>query len=191
MCSAISNGDAIFFTGSLNQSNTQQPADQSAVNQNVQNTVQNGNNAPDIPPGHEMMNPLGKKTAIKSGFGIRITYIPGATLDHKGVDLVAPSGSPVYAPANGTVEFAGDTTPNGCGGNIRINHGNVKTKYCHLKKWTVNTGQQVQKGQIIGYSGGAPGDPYRGNASGPHLHYEILNSGGIAMNPVNVQSNLA
>jgi murein DD-endopeptidase MepM/ murein hydrolase activator NlpD len=151
-----------------------------------------GTFANDIPPGTELMNPLGKKTKITSGFGPR--NIGGsATKNHKGVDLPASSGSPVYAPADGRVVTAKDTTPNGCGGYVQLDHMSIglKTKFCHLKKWLVSQGQEVKKGQLIGYSGGGASDPYRGNSMGAHLHYEVLNSASIAMNPKKVHSDMA
>lgn len=148
--------------------------------------------AGNIPPGTELMNPLGKKTKVSSNFGPR--NIGGtATKNHKGVDLPAVSGSPVYAPADGKVTTAKDTSPNGCGGFVQIDHVgiNLKTKFCHLKRWTVSQGQEVKKGQLIGYSGGGANDPYKGNSMGAHLHYEVLNSNSIAMNPKNVHSDMA
>jgi murein DD-endopeptidase MepM/ murein hydrolase activator NlpD len=150
-----------------------------------------GTFANNIPPGTELMNPLGNKTKITSGFGPR--NIGGrATKNHKGVDLPAVSGSPVYAPADGRVVAARDTTPNGCGGYVQLDHMSIglKTKYCHLKKWLVSQGQEVKKGQLIGYSGGASNDPYKGNSMGAHLHYEVLNSASIAMNPKKVHSDM-
>jgi murein DD-endopeptidase MepM/ murein hydrolase activator NlpD len=148
--------------------------------------------ANDIPPGTELMNPLGKRTKVTSGFGPR-NVGGSASKNHKGVDLPAVSGSPVYAPADGRVVTAKDTSPNGCGGFVQIDHTGVglKTKFCHLKRWTVSQGQDVKKGQLIGYSGGGPNDPYRGNSMGAHLHYEVLNSASIAMNPKNVHSDMA
>lgn len=142
-----------------------------------------------IPQGNEMMHPLGKKMPISSEFGLR--NVSGGSRDHKGIDISTPSGSPVYAPLDGVVESARDTTPNPCGGFIKLNHGNVHTKFCHLSQIKVSVGTQVKKGQVIGYSGGGPKDPMRGRSTGSHLHYEILNVGGIAMNPVTVQRNLA
>lgn len=160
---------------------------------NVSNTNNSSNTyATNIPPGTELMNPLGKKTKISSDFGLR--NIGGnASKNHKGVDIPTVSGSPVYAPADGKVETARDTTPNGCGGFVQLDHMGIglKTKFCHLKRWTVSQGQDVKKGQLIGYSGGGPNDPYRGTSTGSHLHYEVLNSASIAMNPKNVHSDLA
>lgn len=136
-----------------------------------------------------MMHPLGKKYPISSEFGLRNLTIGGR--DHKGIDIAVKSGSPVYAPLDGIVEASQDTSPNPCGGHIRIDHGFITTKYCHLRQLAVTKGERVKKGQIIGYTGGGKSDPMRGRATGPHLHYEILNKSGIAMNPMSVQQNLA
>jgi biotin carboxyl carrier protein len=138
---------------------------------------------------NEMMHPLGRKKPISSEFGLRNVSVGGK--NHKGIDIATPSDSPIYAPLDGTVDAARDTTPNACGGFIQLNHNNVYTKFCHLKQINVHQGDQVKKGQVIGLSGGGKNDPMRGRATGPHLHYEILNAGHIAMNPVRVQSNLA
>jgi murein DD-endopeptidase MepM/ murein hydrolase activator NlpD len=122
--------------------------------------------------------PLRRVGRISGGFGEDRT-----THSHKGVDIATPSGSEVLCPADGIVEEALDTTPNGCGGMVKINHGNLFTKFCHLKQWLVSNGQTVKKGQVIGYSGGARTDQYHGSSTGPHLHYEILDSTGLAVKP--------
>jgi murein DD-endopeptidase MepM/ murein hydrolase activator NlpD len=135
----------------------------------------------------ELMHPLGNSNfKVGSGFA----EFRGSR-QHKGVDLPAQSGTPVYAPANGTVITARDTTPNPCGGYIQLDHGNLITKFCHLSKWSVTNGQEIKKGQIIGYTGGGPNDPYRGDSSGPHLHYQILDKRGLAINPQQSQFGLA
>lgn len=152
------------------------------------NSTDNSQFSPEIPSGSELMHPLGRKTRISSGFGKRNPVV--GSKNHKGVDISTPSGSKVYAPNDGRVIAAKDTTPNGCGGFVEIDHGNMKTKFCHLRQWVVNSGDTVKKGQLIGYSGGGKNDPYRGTSSGSHLHYEILNSNNIAMNPISVQNNL-
>ena len=53
----------------------------------------------------------------------------------------------------------------------------IHLKYCHLKKWAVSEGENVIKGQLIGFSGGGPNDPFRGNSMGAHLHYEVVKNG--------------
>ena len=141
-----------------------------------------------IPKGKEMMHPLGHKTKISSKFGRRNGSI--GTKDHKGIDLATPSGSSVYSPLDGVVTKSLDTTPNACGGHIRINHGKLQTKYFHLSKMIVHKGQKVKKGTLIGYSGGAKTDPHPGTSTGAHLHYEILNANNVALNPIEIETNL-
>lgn len=117
-----------------------------------------------------------ENTKVNSPFGPR-NIGGGASRDHKGVDLYAKSGTPIYSVANGVVKAARDTTPNGCGGFVMIEHDVYSTKYCHLKKWVVNAGENVIKGQLIGFSGGGSNDPFRGNSMGAHLHYEVVKNG--------------
>ena len=139
----------------------------------------------------DMIHPLGRKAKIDSSYGKRNAPTAGATSDHKGVDLNASSGSPLYAPLDGVVVRAEDTTPNGCGGHIRIKHSKtLETKYCHLKRWNVKKGDKVKKGELIGYTGGGEKDPHRGVATGPHLHYAIVVNGN-EVDPLTIQSNLA
>lgn len=148
--------------------------------------------ADNIPAGTDLMHPLGPAYKITSGFGPR-NIGAGTSKNHKGVDIGAAVGTPIYAPTDGNVVKAGDTTPNGCGGYIKLDHpqAGIQTKYCHCSKWVVKDGDQVKKGQLIGYTGGAVGAQYAGNSQGPHLHYEVLNSNGIAFNPTTAHSNMA
>ena len=82
-------------------------------------------------------------TKINSPFGPR-NIGRGASKNHGGVDLNAKVGTPIYSPANGVVKAARDTTPNACGGFVKINHGKYTTKYCHLIKFDV-----VKKGDSL------------------------------------------
>lgn len=141
--------------------------------------------------GKGMLHPLRHKVKIDSRFGKRKAPTAGATTNHQGIDLGTPSGTPVYAPLDGTVIKSLDTSPNGCGGHIRINHGdNLETKYCHLKQMVVKPGEKVKKGQHIGYTGGDINDPGRGISTGPHLHYEVVVDGN-SVDPLLVQPDLA
>ena len=145
-----------------------------------------------IPKGNDWMPPTGYNSyRIDSPFGYRNTGIQGATTNHQGIDIGCPSGTPVYAPLDGLVMSAQDTTPNGCGGFVKLNHMNYETKFCHLKQWVVTNGEKVKKGQVIGYSGGGEGDPYRGITSGAHLHFEVLDRSGIARDPIKMIPELS
>ena len=127
---------------------------------------------------------------VTSGFGPR-NIGGGASKNHGGIDLGTRSGSPAYAVADGVVRSAKDTSAgNGCGGFVKIKHKDYTTKYCHLKKWVVKKGDKVEKGQIIGYTGGGKNDPFRGNSMGAHLHYEVKR-GGTNINPTRVHSGLS
>jgi murein DD-endopeptidase MepM/ murein hydrolase activator NlpD len=85
---------------------------------------------------------------------------------HEGIDVTAPMGSPIEAPAAGTVTDAGWET--GYGNTVTIDHGyGVVTKFAHCSKVLVRTGQRVDRGQRIALVGAT------GLATGPHLHYEV------------------
>lgn len=91
---------------------------------------------------------------------------------HEGVDIKAPHGSPIYAVADGAVYMVGDTReyPAGhaYGVQVRIAHvGGWKTVYAHLDRRTVDIGDQVKAGQVIGYADNT------GNSFGPHLHLTL------------------
>jgi murein DD-endopeptidase MepM/ murein hydrolase activator NlpD len=147
-----------------------------------------------IPEGEIMMNPLGRKVRISSKFGERHIKDkrgkPIGSTNHKGVDLDVPSGSPVYAPLDGVVIKSLDSSPNPCGGHVRLKHKNFETLYCHLSKMVAKPGSKVKKGDIIGYSGGGENDPYRGVSTGSHLHYAIVNKNGVPVDPLSGPTNL-
>ena len=114
---------------------------------------------------------------ITSGFGEREDPIIGGGEGefHKGVDIGSPDGTPVHAPADGRVVKAGPGT--GYGREIEIDHGNgIITLYGHLSGYNVTVGEQVVKGEVIGYVG------HSGRTTGSHLHYEVLVRG-AAVNP--------
>ena len=95
---------------------------------------------------------------------------------HEGIDVSAPMGSPIEAPAAGVVTDAGWET--GYGNTITINHGfGIVTKFAHASKLLVKTGQRVSRGQRIALVGNS------GLATGPHLHYEV-HVNGRPVNPL-------
>lgn len=113
---------------------------------------------------------------ISSGFGMRWHPVRGGRRMHKGVDLAAPTGTPVYATANGIVTLA--RSGRGYGLYIKIDHGaDLETRYAHLSRIAVAVGEQVNKGEVIGYVGST------GWSTGPHLHYEVRVDG-VAVNPI-------
>ena len=85
---------------------------------------------------------------------------------HNGIDLAAPTGTPIYASADGIIEIA--RFSKSAGNWIMLNHQNgYKTHYFHLNKLATKSGQKVKRGDLLGYVGST------GYSSGPHLHYEI------------------
>jgi murein DD-endopeptidase MepM/ murein hydrolase activator NlpD len=103
---------------------------------------------------------------IGSSFGERQDPINGEGAFHSGIDIDAPTGSPVRAAADGNVTEAAMNA--GYGREIVIDHGHdVMTIYGHLSVMAVVPGQHVMRGQVIGYVGQS------GRATGPHLHYEV------------------
>jgi len=102
---------------------------------------------------------------INSGFESR-RALGGRGNIHAGIDIGARTGTPVRAPARGTVAFAG--RQNGYGRTIILEHGHgVQSLYGHLSKFVVKRGQSVEQGATIGLTGNS------GRSSGPHLHYEV------------------
>ncbi len=97
------------------------------------------------------------------------------TSGHKGVDICAPAGTPIYASASGVVSKAGYNSAgagSGYGYSVIINHGNgYSTVYAHCISLTVSAGQAVSQGQLIGYVGST------GRSSGNHCHFEIRYNG--------------
>ena len=108
---------------------------------------------------------------IASGFGYRIDPVYKTVKLHPGLDFAAPAGTPIYATANGTVEFAGNRG-DGYGNNVIINHGyGYKTLFGHMFKIKARGGQRVTRGEVIGWVGST------GKSTGPHCHYEVIKNG--------------
>lgn len=105
-------------------------------------------------------------TRISDRFGMRKNPVTGKRAMHEGIDFVAPRGTPVYATADGVVEFSGHQS--GFGRVVILQHNfGFRTYFAHLSKAEVKTGDLIAKGQLIGESGNS------GRSTGPHLHYEI------------------
>ena len=122
---------------------------------------------------------------IASGFGIRTDPFDKSRKMHSGIDFSAPKNTPVYAASNGIIQRA-DNRAIGYGKHIRIDHGfGYLTLYAHLNSYNVKRGQNVKKGDIIGFVGNT------GRSKGVHLHYEV-HKNGKKVNPVNYfYSNLS
>lgn len=113
---------------------------------------------------------------LSSGFGARSAPTKGASTNHQGVDWAVPIGTTVVASNAGTVSYAGWAS--GYGYAVYINHADGRqTRYGHLSKVLVKTGQSVAQGEKIALSGNT------GRSTGPHLHFEIRING-TAVNPL-------
>ncbi|HHB1545046.1 TPA: peptidoglycan DD-metalloendopeptidase family protein [Vibrio parahaemolyticus] len=105
----------------------------------------------------------------------RLHPVTGRVRPHRGTDYAAPVGTPIWAAGDGVVQKSAYNKFNG--NYVFIKHSNTYiTKYLHLTKRTVKTGQRVKQGQTIGTLGGT------GRVTGPHLHYEFLVNG-VHKNP--------
>ena len=112
---------------------------------------------------------------LTSTFGRRRHPLLGYTRMHEGIDLAAPSGTPIRAAMDGVVAMAG--RKGGYGNYVRLNHGGgLATGYGHMSRIAVRPGAHVSRGQVIGYVGST------GLSTGPHLHYELWKNG-VAVNP--------
>jgi|WetSurMetagenome_2_1015567.scaffolds.fasta_scaffold00055_40 murein DD-endopeptidase MepM/ murein hydrolase activator NlpD len=114
---------------------------------------------------------------ITSGFGYRVHPFTGDNVFHEGIDISNQIGTPVRSTADGTVSFVG--YKDYFGNMIEISHPSSEftTVFGHLEKAVVIAGQQVKRGDIIGYVGNT------GRSTGPHLHYEVHDKTAL-MNPV-------
>jgi len=112
---------------------------------------------------------------FSSNYGYRIDPITGRNSFHTGVDLIAPTGTPVVAAAGGVVATVGYVPE--YGNIVEIDHDNgLTTRYAHLSRSQVKVGDVVMKGQSIAHVG------MTGRTTGPHLHFEVREKG-IPLNP--------
>jgi len=107
---------------------------------------------------------------FSSHYGTRVNPFSGRRTFHAGIDIANYTGTPVYAPADGLVSFAG---PRGGYGNVvQIDHGyGIVTRYGHNSKIAVKKGERVKRGDKISEIGST------GRSTAPHLHYEVVLNG--------------
>jgi murein DD-endopeptidase MepM/ murein hydrolase activator NlpD len=107
---------------------------------------------------------------VTSAYGWREDPIDSSLKFHKGTDIALPEGHDVPAARAGRVTFAGELP--GYGLTVTVDHGDqVSTRYAHLSEIAVEPGEMVAAGQTIAQSGAT------GRVTGPHLHFEVLESG--------------
>ncbi|UYN98400.1 MAG: M23 family metallopeptidase [Devosia sp.] len=138
---------------------------------------------PDGETGKRFLNrrPLEGGGTLRSRFGYRIHPIFKTRRLHTGVDLAAPSGTPIYAAGDGTIIYY--KWQSGYGNKIEIEHVNgYETAYGHLSRFVdgLGNGSRVRQGQLIGYVGST------GQSTGPHLHFEIKINGNL-VDPLSVK----
>ena len=105
---------------------------------------------------------------IASGYGYRIHPIYKTRKLHTGMDFSTKSGTPIYATGDGKISKL-RRSRRGYGNHVIIDHGyGYKTLYAHMKKYIVQKGQKVKRGEVIGYVGNT------GTSVAPHLHYEVI-----------------
>lgn len=103
--------------------------------------------------------PTGRKTQGLHG--------PG----NRGIDIGAPKGTPIYASASGKVLIARIGWSGGYGNMLILQHPNgTKTLYAHMTRLATSTGEEVARGEVVGYVGST------GRSTGPHLHFEVFNA---------------
>ena len=117
-----------------------------------------------------------ERLAFTSNYGVRADPFRGTAAMHAGVDIPGPTGTPIYATADGIIDRA--ERSGGYGNLVEINHGKgIQTRYGHLSKILVAPYTRVRRGQLIALMGST------GRSTGPHLHYEVRIDG-HAVNPI-------
>lgn len=108
---------------------------------------------------------------IASGFGYRTDPVYKVSKFHAGLDFTAPTGTPIYATADGTIEKA-EFNAGGYGNHVIIDHGyGYETLYGHMVRIKARVGNKVKRGEIVGWVGST------GKSTGPHCHYEVHKNG--------------
>tara|TARA_B100000809_G_scaffold233775_1_gene250738 strand:+ start:10917 stop:11888 length:972 start_codon:yes stop_codon:yes gene_type:complete len=119
---------------------------------------------------------------MASGYGFRIDPQYKVRKMHHGMDFTAPRGTPIYATGDGKIVLV-ERKRTGYGKSVRVDHGyNYVTLYGHMSKINCKVGQNVKRGDVIGYVGNT------GKSFGPHCHYEVRKNG-KPINPANFYFN--
>lgn len=119
---------------------------------------------------------LPAKGWITSYFGQRLSPYSGRLKMHEGIDVGAPYGTSIKAPADGIVTYSGEKA--GFGKFVQVDHGyGIETIYAHNQSLHVRNGQKVKRGALLAAVGNT------GHSTGPHLHYEVRVNG-IAVDPL-------
>jgi len=132
-------------------------------------------------PSKKELNIVDGDFRLSSEFGFRKDPFKGKTSFHYGVDLAAPSGTRVNTPVEGEVIFSG--VMGGYGNCIKVKGNNNNTYvFGHLKSLSKSSGDRIKQGDKIGEVGST------GRSTGPHLHFEVRDQKGDAVNPLELFS---
>ena len=119
---------------------------------------------------------------MASGYGMRMHPIYKRRKKHTGMDFSAETGTEIYATGEGKVILV-EKSRRGYGNHVVIDHGyGYQTLYAHMSRFNVRRGQEIKRGEVIGYIGNT------GTSVAPHLHYEVIKNGN-KVNPINYYFN--
>jgi murein DD-endopeptidase MepM/ murein hydrolase activator NlpD len=178
----ISNSDLILNTAQrLDKLSKQLYVQTTSFDEIIEKALDRGKMYASLPAIQPVSNKDLSRTA--SGYGWRIHPIYKIRKFHEGMDFTAPTGSEIYATADGVISDLELNAHRGYGNMIVIDHGyGYETLYAHMESVKAKLGQHVKRGDVIGYVGNT------GLSTAPHLHYEVKKNG-KAVNPVNFYFN--
>src|SRR5437016_6172720 len=164
----LSTQSGLSTSGMVSSSNAEgQQAIDAATQPSASTATAETTDTATIPTGSDAVG-LNNPT-VSEGFGVN---------GHPGIDLAVPVGTPLLAAEDGKVTVAGNADPGGYGNEVEITAADgTVMRYGHLSSVGVTVGDPVKRGQLIGKSGGQAGAPGSGNATGPHLHFEVRKDG--------------
>lgn len=130
-----------------------------------------------INPDGNSANIMKEKFQVTSEFGPRSSPGGIGSTNHQGIDIGTPAGTQLFAPKSGIVTFAGEA--DGYGNLVKIKHDDgTETRYGHLSSISsIKVGERIEAGDLFALTGNT------GNSTGPHLHFEVRDANGTAIDP--------